>query len=420
MGHHRDQRDERRGQERHQRNRADGGPAGRLRPGRGVPGPERAQQAGWLAARRSEPDETERQHHGQERGRVGYEGHRVAERRHRGTGQCRPRDTPEVELGRVERDGRQELGRRHQVGQDGLLERPDQRAGRTLHGDQGDERGRAGPARRYQRGQHQCGRRRSQVADDQHRAPGQPVGQRAADRRQQADRQEAARRHQHGPCRLAGVRDDQCAHRDRLHPGADRGDQARGPQQRERPVPERLQRGQAASRTPRLRPSWAPAAGSRGVGRTEFIRGPAHPANLPARTDSPRPAGLPRAASRYGRGRPAGPRLTWGGRFCRTLPVISGAVHRAAGCRGGCPVPRTRTRTDRGLPVSTARACPRRIVPAQRGGHGWRPRNRTCVLGKLTSQFHRTYVLIPACLRSLALPDHGPPPPSPSRCRTWA
>ena len=258
-----------------------------------------------LATRRSQPDETERQHHGQERGRVGYEGHRVAEGRHGRTGQRRPGDPAEVELGRVERDGGQELGRRHQVGQDGLLERADQRTRRTLHGDQGDERGRAGPARRHQHGQRQRGRGRSQVADDQDRAPGQPVGQRAADRRQQADRQEPARRHQHRPGRLPGDRDNQRADRDRLHPGADRGDQPGRPQQRERPVPERLQRGQAARLFPCRRPGGAGAAAVIRVGRTQLIRGPAHLANLPARADSPFPAGRVAALGAAAAARPA-------------------------------------------------------------------------------------------------------------------
>lgn len=261
---------------------------GRLGPGRGVTGAERRQQAGWLAGGRGQPDEAEGQHHGQERGCVGHEGDRIAERRYRRPGQRRTGDPTEVELGRVERDGGQELSRRHQVGQDGLLERADQRAGRALHGDQRHQRGRAGPARGHQHGQQQGAARGGQVAQDQDRPPGQPVGQRPADRRQQADRQEPARRHQHGPGGFPGVGDDQGTDRDGLHPGPDRGDQARRPQQGEGPVPERLQPGEATGAGRGGGLAGAGPAVIAGMGRTgQLIRGPAHAANLPAGTDGP-------------------------------------------------------------------------------------------------------------------------------------
>ena len=201
MRHHRDQRDERRREERHQRDRADGGAAGRLGPGRGVNRlAERGQQAGRLAGGRGQPDEAEGQHHGQERGCVGHEGDRIAERRYRRPGQRRAGDPTEVELGRVQRrrrPGSQTGGTRS--GRMACWNGPISALRRALHGDQRHQRGRAGPARGHQHGQQQGGARGGQVAQDQDRPAGQPVGQRAADRRQQADRQEPAGRHQHGP-----------------------------------------------------------------------------------------------------------------------------------------------------------------------------------------------------------------------------
>ncbi len=358
VGHHRDQRDERRREERHQRDRADGGPARRLGPGRRVAGAQRRQQAGWLAPGRGQPDEPERQHHGQERDRVGHERDRIAERRHRRTGQRRPDDTAQVELGRVERDGGQELGLRHQVGEDGLLKRADQRTGCALHGDQRDQRGWAGPARRHQHGQQDRGPGRGQVAEDEDRPPGQPVGQRAADRRQQANRQEPADRHQHGPGGLAGVRDDQRTDRDRLHPRPDRGDQARRPQQGERPVPERLHAGQSAGLPARTGRAWTGRAGLLGLSRAgQFIRGPAHPDNLPAHADSQAhrtPSDLPGA---HQSGLDAGTaQLTCRTPFCRWVPVTSGTSQRAG----------ARPRRAPGGPVSPA-PFRRRRMPSGAG-----------------------------------------------------
>ena len=114
------------------------------------------------------------------------------------------------------------------------------------------------------------------------------------------------------------------------------------------------------------------------------------------------------------------PGLSWEHRFVGLPPYYPVRAIGSAGRRGRPPVARICPQLDRSLPAHAGAGQLHRVIPAQRGGQGWRPNIRTCVLGKLTSQFHRTYVLIPACLRSLALPDQGPSPPSPPRCWTWA
>jgi hypothetical protein len=216
--HHRDQRDERGGEERHHRDRADRGPAGRLAPRCPQARPQRGEQAVGPPRGRRQADERERQHDREERHCVRHERHRVPERGHRGAGQCRAHDAAEVELSRVQRDRREELRLRHQVRQDRLLERPDQGGRRALQRDQQHQRRRAVVAGRDQNGEQDRGQRRGQVSDDQHRAPRQPVGERAADRRQQPDRQERPGSDQHRPGRLPGVRYDQGTNGDRLHP----------------------------------------------------------------------------------------------------------------------------------------------------------------------------------------------------------
>jgi hypothetical protein len=70
---------------------------------------------------------------------------------------------------------------RHQVGQDRLLERHGQRSGRSLHGHQDDQRRRALVSRGDDDGEHDGGRRGSEIAGREDRPARQPVGQGAAD-----------------------------------------------------------------------------------------------------------------------------------------------------------------------------------------------------------------------------------------------
>ena len=217
------------------------------------PDRERGEQARGRAARRREPDEGERDHDREKRRRVGLESHRIAECGHRGPGQGRAGDAAEIELGGIERDGGQELRLGHQVRQDRLLEGPDQGGRRPLQRDQQDERGRVVVTGGHQRREHDGARRRGEVPDDEYRPPRQPVGQGAADRRQQADGQECSGGDQDGPGRLAGLRDDQGADGDGLHPGSDIGNEPRRPKQREAAMPERPQRDKTAGRAGRLR-----------------------------------------------------------------------------------------------------------------------------------------------------------------------
>ena len=303
MSHHRNQGDEGRCRERHDRDRAYRSTTARLGARRPGAEPKRGEQPDLLGAsgRRGQADEEQSRDDGKEGRRVGDEGDGVAEGGDRHPRERRADNAPKIELRRVKRNCGEELRWRHQVREDGLLKRSDHGADRSLDRDkQGQESG-AVPPRRDQEGDGKGDGAGEQIPGDESRSPGDAVSERAPDRREQSDRQEGSSGDHHRPGGLSGVRDDQCPDGNCLHPGTDDRDHATRPQQEVVPVVERAERGEAAcgcdGRSDGL-------AGDAFPIRPVLVPGPRiwrlRPRNHAVMLDSPRP--LPR--------RPAGPRGT--------------------------------------------------------------------------------------------------------------
>ncbi len=209
-----------------------------------------------MAADRDRPGEADEQQgdqDGTERQGVDPEDEGVVLAEEQQAGHGGPDDPAQVVLGRRQRDGTEQVLGGHQVGHHGLVGRKADGPRRPAQERQDDQRPGRVVVEAGQYRQH-CGERRlSQGGEDQPASTVEPIGQCAAHRRQQADGDEARRRHQPGPSRpgRSGVGVDEDTERHRLHPRAQVGDQAGRPDEGEVPRAERAERCQGhTSRLP--------------------------------------------------------------------------------------------------------------------------------------------------------------------------
>ncbi len=185
MRHHRHEGDEGRCREPHNGDHADRIATPRLGPRRPGAEAKRGEQPDLKVAsgRWGQANEEEGHYDREERHGVGDEGDRVAEGGDRHACERWADDAPEIELCRVEGNCGEELRRRHQVREDGLLKRPGQGADRPLDRDEQGQDHRAVPPGGDKDGDGEGDGPGEKVAGDKGRAPGYSVGQRASDRR---------------------------------------------------------------------------------------------------------------------------------------------------------------------------------------------------------------------------------------------
>ena len=178
--HRRHEGDERRSEQAHHRDQADGGATTGLGTGGPEPQPEGRDEAQALvsARRRRKPYEGEGDHDGQERHGVGDERDRVAEGGDGRAGERRTDHPSEVELGGVQRDRGEEFGPRYEIGKDRLLEGTDESTHATLGGDQERQDARPVTAGTDEQGDDERDRAGGEVPRDERRPPGNPVGER--------------------------------------------------------------------------------------------------------------------------------------------------------------------------------------------------------------------------------------------------
>ncbi len=141
-----------------------------------------------------------------------------------------PDDAAEVVLRRGERDRARQVFDRHEVGED-RLERGEAEARADPVGERDQRQDRRRRVTDDEQGREEC--RQSGLherrAHEQELA-GQAVGERAADRTEERDRDEPRSRDGAGPGGLARVVGHVDAERERLHPRADVGDESAGPE----------------------------------------------------------------------------------------------------------------------------------------------------------------------------------------------
>ncbi len=197
----------------------------------------------------------------EKRRRVGNEGDGVAEGGDRHARERRPDHAPQVELRRVERDGREELRGRHQIREDGLLKRSDQGAHGPLQGHEQGQDARAVASRGDQQGEGERDRPGEEVSGNEGGTAGDAVGERAPEGREQTDGQETSGGDHDRPGGASRMGDDERPDSDGLHPRADHRDHAPGPQQEVVPVVEGPEGGEPTRRR---------------AGRRERLAGHAH------------------------------------------------------------------------------------------------------------------------------------------------
>ena len=171
----------------------------------------------------------------------------------RHAGDQRAEDARQVELEGIERDGVRQILAGHQGRQQRLVGR----AAEGL-GDAGAERQRqhrvdrhVRGAAEHERGEHEGAGRLHELRADEQPATVVPIGDHAADQRQQQDRQLADEGVQAEPERRSADRQDQPVLRDLLHPRPRRGQHVAAPEQPEVAGGER--RGEAGEAAPRRR-----------------------------------------------------------------------------------------------------------------------------------------------------------------------
>ena len=165
-----------------------------------------------------QPHEEEGDDHREEGGRVQREGERVAAEGDDNPGESRPHHATEVELGRRERDGGEQVVLGDEVGQHRLV-RGDADRGHAP-AEEHERRDPTGPGhvqpdeQREQRGEDRLAHRREQHPP----AAVDAVGHGPSDRGEEADRDECRRGHEARPLRLVGDVGDEHPDRDGLHP----------------------------------------------------------------------------------------------------------------------------------------------------------------------------------------------------------
>ena len=163
-------------------------------------------------------------------------------------GERGPDNPPEVVLRRRQRDRALEILDGNEVGQQrGERGEPERGARAVAERDQRDRERRRMPGREHEReqgGEHglrNSGRHQEPLARE-------PVGERAAERAEDRDREERGRGHRSRPRRLMGAVGHVEPERDRLHPRADVRHERAGPHARVRRMTERRERARLPAR----------------------------------------------------------------------------------------------------------------------------------------------------------------------------
>ena len=192
---------------------------------------------------RRQPHEEQRDDHREERGRIQREGERVAAQRDDHSREGRPHHATEVELGRRERDGGEQVVLGDEVGQHRLVGGDADRG--HAPAEEHQHRDPAGPGHvqadqeRQQRGEDRLAHGREQHPP----APVDAVGHGPTHGRDKADGYKGGRGHEARPFGLVGDVGDEDPDRDRLHPRPDVRHEGRTPHEREVPLVQGPQRG---------------------------------------------------------------------------------------------------------------------------------------------------------------------------------
>ena len=164
-------------------------------------------------------------------------------------------DPAQVELGRRQRDGGEQVLGGDEVGHHGLEGREPDRSRSPATEGQDHQHHRRIVAGGSQHGQHGGEDHLAEGGGDQPPPPVEPVGECPTQGGEQADGDEGCGGHQAGPSRLVGPGEDEHAEGHRLHPRADVRNQGCRPDEREIARPEGAQRGQG--HRVRLPADWA-------------------------------------------------------------------------------------------------------------------------------------------------------------------